>query len=68
MDGCWTSAQKPNEKVKHQLDRYSKTHWEMFINFSLLDFSGVVPGGTGDAMTPHEFGRSVNSISTKRSR
>ena len=25
MDGCWTSAQKPKEKVKHQLDRYSKT-------------------------------------------
>ena len=66
MDGCWTSAQKPKEKVKHQLDRYSKTHWEMFINFFLLDFSGVVPGGAGDAMTPPEFGRSVNPISTRR--
>ena len=33
MDGCWTSAQKPKEKVKHQLDRYSKTHWEIFMNF-----------------------------------
>ena len=37
MDGCWTSAQKPKEKVKHQLDRYSKTHWEMFMIFTLLD-------------------------------
>ena len=37
MDGCWTSAQKPKEKVKHQLDRYSKTHWEMIMNYSLLD-------------------------------
>ena len=65
MDGCWTSAQKPKEKVKHQLDRHSKTHWEMFINFSLLDLSGVVPGGAGDAMATPDLGRSVNPISIR---
>ena len=27
-------------------------------------FSGVVPGGAGDAMVPPDFGRSVNPIST----
>ena len=26
---------------------------------------GVVPGGAGGAMTPPDFGRSVNSISTR---
>ena len=30
-------------------------------------FSGVVPGGAGDdAMTPPDFGRSVNPISSKK--
>ena len=28
-------------------------------------YRGVVPGGTGGAMAPPDFGRSVNPISTK---
>ena len=28
-------------------------------------YRGVVPGGAGDVMTPPDFGRSVNPISTR---
>ena len=31
-------------------------------------FRGVVPGGSGGAMTPPDFGRSVNPISTRKGR
>ena len=35
------------------------------VNFTMVHFRGVVPGGAGGAMAPPDFGRSVNPISTR---
>ena len=42
--------------------------YQMVQDTNLLYFRGVVPGGAGGAMTPPDFGRSVNPISTKGGR
>mgnify|MGYP007086865451 CR=1 FL=1 len=38
---------------------------EFDFNSNIVNVRPVFPGGAGDAMTPPDFGRSVNPISTK---